>query len=122
MSGEKDPVSIADNGDGTLSISGYDSESFGARFLQDADAATGREAFARVTPQSLAAFTTPTTHAGWQGVDSTYLVCAEDASTSLELQRFHAARATRSVELATGHHPFITRPDLVVGQIEALLR
>ena len=121
MAGEKDPVSIADNGDGTLSISGYDAESFGARFLQDADAATQRAAFARVTPQSLAAFTTPTTSAGWQGVDSTYLVCRDDASTSVELQRFHAARATRSVELPTGHHPFITRPDLVVEQIEALL-
>ena len=64
---------------------------------------------------------TPTTAAGWQGVDSTYLVCGEDRSTSLELQRFHAARATRSVELPTGHHPFITRPDLVVEQIRALV-
>ena len=64
---------------------------------------------------------TPTTRAGWRGVDSTYLVCAEDRSTSVELQRFHAARATRSVEVPTGHHPFITRPDLVVEQVEALL-
>jgi hypothetical protein len=64
---------------------------------------------------------TPTTAAGWQGVDSTYLVCSEDRSTSLELQRFHAARATRAVELPTGHHPFITRPDLVVDLLEARL-
>ena len=122
MSGEPDAVAVADNGDGTLSLSGYDQESFGARFLQDADAATQSAAFARVTRQSFAAFATPTTRAGWQDVDSTYLVCAEDRSTSVELQRFHAARATRSVELPTGHHPFITRPDLVVEQIEALLR
>ncbi|KJC64665.1 alpha/beta hydrolase [Agreia bicolorata] len=121
MSGEPDPVSIGDNGDGTLSVSGYDATSFGARFLQDADAETQREAWQRVTAQDASAFTTPTTAAGWHGVDSTYIVCGEDRSTSLELQRFHAARATRSIEVPTGHHPFITRPDLVVDELEALL-
>jgi pimeloyl-ACP methyl ester carboxylesterase len=120
MSGEGDPVSIGDNGDGTLSLAGYDAESFGARFLQDADEATQREAWSRVTPQTAVAFMTPTTAASWQGIDSTYIVTGNDQSTSLELQRFHAARATRAVELPTGHHPFITRPDLVVEQIEAL--
>jgi pimeloyl-ACP methyl ester carboxylesterase len=122
MSGEADPVQVADNGDGTLSVSGYDAESFGARFLHDADAAVQREAFGRVTAQSVGSFITPTTRAGWQGVDSTYLVCADDRSTSVGLQRFHAERATRAVELPTGHHPFITRPDLVVEQLVALLK
>jgi pimeloyl-ACP methyl ester carboxylesterase len=122
MSGESDPVSIADNGDGTLSVSGYDAASFGTRFLQDADEPTQRDAWQRVTAQDAAAFMTPTTAAGWQGIDSTYLVCGDDRSTSVELQQFHAARATRSVELPTGHHPFISRPDLVVDQIEALLK
>jgi pimeloyl-ACP methyl ester carboxylesterase len=121
MSGEPDPVSIGDNGDGTLSVSGYDATSFGARFLQDADIQTQRDAWQRVTAQDASAFMTPTTAAGWQGVDSTYVVCGDDRSTSFELQRFHAARATRSVELPTGHHPFITRPDLVVAELEALL-
>jgi pimeloyl-ACP methyl ester carboxylesterase len=122
MSGESDPVSIGDNGDGTLSVSGYDAGTFGARFLQDTDAATQHEAWQRVTAQSATAFMTPTTAAGWEGVDSTYLVCGQDRSTSVELQRFHAERATRSLELPTGHHPFLSRPDLVVEQVEALLR
>jgi pimeloyl-ACP methyl ester carboxylesterase len=121
MSGETDGVSIAENGDGTLRVDGYDVAPFSARFLQDADDATGREAWQRVTPQAVEAFVTPTTAAGWQGVDSTYVVCGDDRSTSLELQRRHADRATRSVELPTGHHPFITRPDLVVDQLQALL-
>lgn len=121
MSGEADPVSIADNGDGTLSVAGYDTASFGARFLQDADADTQLEAWQRVTAQAVASFVTPTTAAGWKGVDSTYLVCTDDRSTSIALQRLHAARATHSVELPTGHHPFITRPDLVVAEITALL-
>jgi pimeloyl-ACP methyl ester carboxylesterase len=122
MSGEQDPVSIGDNGDGTLGVSGYDAASFGARFLQDADEATRRQAWERVTPQAAAAFMTPTSAAGWRGVDSTYLVCANDRSTSVELQRLHAGRATRSVELPTGHHPFVSRPDLVVDQVQALLQ
>ncbi|MFJ3384026.1 MULTISPECIES: alpha/beta hydrolase [unclassified Curtobacterium] len=121
MSGEPDPVSIGDAGDGTLAVEGYDRSSFGARFLQDADDATQRSAWERVTAQSAAAFVTPTTAAGWQDVDSTYLVCTDDRSTTTTLQREHAARATRAVEVPTGHHPFITRPDLVVDRIEALL-
>lgn len=122
MSGESDPVSIGDNGDGTLSVAGYDAVSFGARFLQDADEQTQLQAWKRVTAQAAAAFMTPTTTAGWHGVDSTYLVCARDRSTSAELQRFHAGRATRSIELPTGHHPFISRPDLVVEQLQALMQ
>jgi pimeloyl-ACP methyl ester carboxylesterase len=122
MSGESDPVSIGDNGDGALSVSGYDASSFGARFLQDADEATQHQAWKRVTAQAAGAFMTPTSAAGWQGIDSTYIVCGQDRSTSIELQRFHADRATRSVELPTGHHPFISRPDLVVEQVQALLQ
>ncbi|MGA1838554.1 alpha/beta hydrolase [Herbiconiux sp. 11R-BC] len=122
MSGEGDPVSIGDNGDGTLSVDGYDAASFAARFVQDADPATQQQAWSRVVPQGVGAFTTPTTAAGWKGVDSTALVCADDRTTSPALQRSHAARATRAVELPTGHHPFLSRPELVVEQLQALLR
>ena len=122
VSGESDPVSIGDNGDGTLSLSGYDVTSFGARFLQDADDATQHQAWERLTPQAVGAFMTPTTAAGWRGVDSTYVVCGEDRSTSISLQRAHADRATRAVELPTGHHPFLTRPDLFVDQVQVLLQ
>ncbi|ROP72172.1 alpha/beta hydrolase [Curtobacterium sp. PhB115] len=121
MADEPDPVAIGDRGDGTLAVAGYDAASFGARFLQDADEHTQRAAWDRVTAQSAAAFVTPTSTAGWQDVDATYLVCTEDRSTSVALQRRHAARATRSVDVPTGHHPFITRPDLVAEQLELLL-
>ena len=122
MSDESDPVSIGDNGDGTLSLAGYDSASFGARFLQDAPEQSRLDAWDRVTAQAAAAFMTPTTTAGWQGVESTYLVCGQDRSTSVGLQRVHAERATRAVELPVGHHPFISRPDLVVEQLQALVQ
>lgn len=122
MSGESDPVSVAGGDDGTLSLSGYDPESFGARFLQDADDIARHQAWERVTAQAAGAFLTPTTAAGWHGVDSTYVVCGQDRSTSVGLQRFHASRATRSVELPTGHHPFISRPELIVEQVQALVQ
>ncbi|MGY2900735.1 pimeloyl-ACP methyl ester carboxylesterase [Curtobacterium sp. PvP017] len=121
MADEPDPVSIGPAGDGVLAVAGYDAASFGARFLQDADTSTQRAAWDRVTAQTAGAFVTPTTAAGWQDVDSTYLVCTEDRSTTVGLQRAHAARATRSVDVSTGHHPFIMRPDLVVEQLELLL-
>jgi pimeloyl-ACP methyl ester carboxylesterase len=122
MSGESDPVSVADTGNGTLAVAGFDVHSFGARFLQDADDATQHQAWERITPQAIAAFTTPTSAAGWHGIDSTYLVCQHDRSTSLGLQRLHAQRATRAVELPTDHHPFVSRPELVVEQIQAVVR
>lgn len=119
MADEPDPVAVAEVAPGIVGVAGYDAVTFGARFLQDADDATQRAAWSRVTPQGVGAFATPTTTAGWQGVDSTYLVCTEDRSTTTGLQRSHAARATRSVDVPTGHHPFITRPDLVVDAIAA---
>lgn len=122
MGGESDPVSVADHGDGTLGLAGYDPTTFATRFLQDADEATQLEAWARVTTQAADAFITPTSAAGWTGVDSTYIVCRDDRSTSVDLQRFHAERATRAIELPTGHHPFLSRPDLVVDQLETMLR
>jgi pimeloyl-ACP methyl ester carboxylesterase len=121
MSGEPDPVAVRQDDDGRIVVDGYDADSFGARFLQDADEATRREAWSRVTSQDVRAFGTPTTAAGWTGVDSTAIVCGDDRSTTVALQRQHAERATRTVELTTGHHPFISRPDLVVAQLEAFL-
>lgn len=61
------------------------------------------------------------TSAAWQQVPSTYLVCAADRNTSPALQRDHAARAGRTVELPTGHHPFLSRPDLVAAAITEVI-
>ncbi|RDI01015.1 pimeloyl-ACP methyl ester carboxylesterase [Curtobacterium sp. AG1037] len=120
MGAEPDPVAIRVE-DGRIALDGYDVDTFGARFLQDGDAATQRDAFARTTTQAAAAFGTPTTRAGWADVPSTALVCTEDRSTTPGLQREHAARASDAVELPTGHHPFVTRPDLVVDVLAPLV-
>lgn len=120
MSGEPDPVAVRVD-DGRVVLDGYDAASFGARFLQDADEPLQRDAFARTTSQDAAAFGATTTRTGWADVESTAVVCTEDRSTTVALQRSHAARASATVELPTGHHPFISRPDLVVDLLEPLL-
>jgi pimeloyl-ACP methyl ester carboxylesterase len=122
MSGEQDPVGVAPGDDGTVHIAGYTASSLGDRFLQDlTDEEIRAEAWNRLTAQSVGAFGTPTTRAAWQGRPSTYLVCTEDRSTSLALQRFHANRATRSIDLAAGHHPFLSCPNLVAKEIIRVL-
>ena len=123
MSDERDPAAVAPNADGTLELAGYNQESFAARFLQDAsDEAVRAGAWERVTAQGADAFLTPTTGTAWRGRTSTYLVCTEDRSTSVQLQRTHAARATRSIDVPTGHHPFLSRPDLVADVVLGILR
>lgn len=122
LSGEPNPVGVALD-DGTVRLAGYTASSFSDRFLQDlTDEETRSQAWNRLTVQSVSAFGMPTTQAAWQGRPSTYLVCTEDRSTSLALQRFHASRATRSIDLAVGHHPFLSRPDLVAEELIRVLR
>jgi pimeloyl-ACP methyl ester carboxylesterase len=121
MADEADPVRTA-VADGVVRLDGYDEPSFSARFLHDvADPAVRTAAWSRVAPQGLDAFATPTTVAAWRGIPSTAIVCADDRSTSAALQRAHAARATRTVELPTGHHPFLSRPDLVAAEVDRVL-
>ncbi|MGT2424826.1 alpha/beta hydrolase [Amnibacterium kyonggiense] len=123
LGGEPDPVAVEADVDGTVALAGFDVAGFAARFLQDVpDEAVRAAAWERVTRQSAAALGTPTTRAAWRGRPSTYLVCTDDRSTTVGLQRRHAARATRSVELPTGHHPFLARPDLVAAELEQVLR
>jgi pimeloyl-ACP methyl ester carboxylesterase len=118
-----DPVPVAGNPDGSVRVVDNDPAPFNDRFLHDvADQALIQGAHERLTAQSPNAFMTPTTAAAWQAIPSTYLVCAQDRNTSPELQRVHAARATRTVELPTGHHPFLSRPDLVAAEIREVAR
>ncbi|RKR73417.1 pimeloyl-ACP methyl ester carboxylesterase [Frondihabitans australicus] len=123
MADEPDPVRVAMTEDGCVRVDGLDEAAFAARFLNDVpDESVPAEAWSRVVPQGFGAFATPTTGAAWQGRESTALVCLDDMGTSVGLQRRHAARATHAVELPTGHHPFLSRPDLVASELSRILR
>lgn len=117
-----DPVPVRPHAAGTVSVIDDDRGYFDHRFLHDVtDPSVIDHAHARLCPQSTLAFSTPTTTAAWQHLDSTYLVCADDHSTDPQLQRDHAARATRTDELPTSHHPFLSRPDLVAEKMREII-
>jgi pimeloyl-ACP methyl ester carboxylesterase len=88
-------------------------------FLQDCDPGIQRKASDKTARQSLAILEQPVRAAAWQQLASTYLVCAEDRGTPVDLQREFASRAGSVVELDAGHHPFLSQPasvrDLVLS-------
>lgn len=116
-----DPVTVQPHPDGSISVIADDHAVFDNRFLHDVtDADLVRGAHQRLTAQSGAVFGAEVTAAAWQHIPSTYLVCADERHTDPELQRAHAARATRTIDLPTGHHPMLSRPDLVAAWIQEI--
>ncbi len=94
--------------DGTMGIK---AELMPAAFMQDCDEAAVEGALERLTSQPLAVFGQAPRAVAWREKPSTYVVCAEDRATPPEAQRRNAARADRVVELPTGHHPMLSRPE-----------
>jgi pimeloyl-ACP methyl ester carboxylesterase len=95
--------------DGTLELVG---DRIRELFFADCDDATYEQALTRRAAQDAAALTGPVTEPAWLEVPSTYVVCTEDRAIPADVQRAAAARAGRTVEIPTGHHPFLSRPDL----------
>jgi pimeloyl-ACP methyl ester carboxylesterase len=95
-------------------------EAVAETFLQDCDPEIQRDAIDRTAWQSLAVIEQPVGSAAWQHVESTYLVCARDRGTPADAQREFARRASRIVELDTGHHPFLAQPTAVRDLILSL--
>lgn len=107
---EPAPALDVDPGAGTFTVR---PELLGPTFLQDCDADVQREAATRTARQSLRVTRDVVGAAAWHEVPTTYLVCADDLGTSAARQRAYAARADRVVELAAGHHPFLSQPAAV---------
>ncbi|MEU8144766.1 alpha/beta hydrolase [Nonomuraea sp. NPDC048901] len=113
--GDGTPAPYLDFGpDGTF---GVRAELATQTFLQDCDQETVEQAHARLVRQSAAVITAPVQAAAWKQIPSTYVVCAQDNGTPPAAQRAQAKRATRVVEVATGHHPFLAQPDVVAGLV-----
>ena len=84
----------------------------------DCDEETRANAIARLRPQVTAPFAETVHTAAWRTVPSTYVVCTEDESLPVELQReVFAPRAREVVELASSHAPFFSQP----GRVAELL-
>ena len=96
--------------DGTM---GLKAELAPAAFMQDCDEEAVAGALKRLTRQPLAVFGRTPRSVAWREKPSTYVVCAEDRATPPEAQRKFARRANSVVELPTGHHPMLSRPELL---------
>jgi pimeloyl-ACP methyl ester carboxylesterase len=123
LSSGPDPVRVIPHEDGSVSLDDRDTAATDARFLHDVtDPELVRGVHERLCSQSAAAFGAATTTAAWERIPSTYLVCAQERSTDPDIQRAQAARATTVHELAAGHFPFLSRPDLVAARIDQVAR
>ena len=82
-------------------------------FMQDCDEEAVAGALERLTRQPLVVFGQPSRARRRREMPSTYVVCAEDRATPPEAQCEYAKRADSAVELPTGHHPMLSRPELL---------
>jgi pimeloyl-ACP methyl ester carboxylesterase len=88
-------------------------------FLQDCDDATVQQALDRLTRQSAMPFAQPPLHIAWQQKPSTYFVCTEDLAIPAELQRQRASPSARLIDFRSGHHPFLSQPEVFAHSIAA---
>ena len=100
--------------DGTM---GVRAELVPDAFMQDCDGEAVAGALKRLTRQPLAVFGQTPRGVAWQEKPATYVVCAEDRATPPGAQRGFARRARRVVEVPTGHHPMLSRPELLARVI-----
>jgi len=105
-------------GDGTV---GVHADLVRELFLQDCDQATVQQALARLTRQSAAPFAQAPLHIAWREKPSTYFVCTEDLAIPAELQRQRAGAGARLIDFASGHHPFLSRPEAFAESIAAAI-
>jgi len=75
-----------------------------------------RSAAARMRPMNLAVADQPVRAAAWHDITTTYILCTEDR-TGIDNLRRMALRASRTVELPTGHCPQWSRPALLADML-----
>jgi pimeloyl-ACP methyl ester carboxylesterase len=82
-------------------------------FMHDCPAEVVAQSVQHLARQSISVIGEPVRASAWQQVPSTYVVCTGDRGTPAERQRDFARRATSVVEVDSGHHPFLSRPDVI---------
>ena len=78
----------------------------------DCDPETRAAAIRRRRAQVRDPFADPVSAAAWREIPSTYVVCTEDESMPVDVQRdVFAPRAQHVVELVSSHAPFFSQPE-----------
>jgi pimeloyl-ACP methyl ester carboxylesterase len=106
-----------DPADGTF---GARPELFAETFAQDCPPEIARAAAALLVRQTLAVTQQPVQAAAWHDVPTTYVLCTEDRGTPVAAQREFSRRADNTVEVAAGHHPFLSQPHTVADIVANL--
>ena len=91
-------------------------------FYHDCSDADVEFARVRLSEQSTASFAATLTGAGWRTIPSTYLLCTDDRTVPVPVQRANAARTGAVRELATSHSPFFSAPDALVAVLAEITR
>jgi pimeloyl-ACP methyl ester carboxylesterase len=89
-------------------------------FFHDCDEAVAAAACDRLLPMSFAAMSGTAETARWREKPSTYVVCTDDHTLPVALQRSGASRVDNVIELHASHSPFLSRPDDVARIISAI--
>jgi pimeloyl-ACP methyl ester carboxylesterase len=84
-------------------------------FAYDLDESTTAGAVERLTRMSARPFGEAPAALAWKTKPSTYVVCTEDHAIPVAAQRQFAARTAASVDVPTGHFPFLTQPDVLAA-------
>ncbi|MEV6344335.1 alpha/beta hydrolase [Actinoplanes sp. NPDC051851] len=93
---------------------------FAETFAQDCPPEIVREGATRLIRQSLSVTQQPVRAVAWHDLPTTYVLCADDRGTPATAQREFAKRADTTVEIPSGHHPFLSHPHTVADLITAL--
>jgi pimeloyl-ACP methyl ester carboxylesterase len=118
MADPRSPRWLEPTGDGRLQLrSDLSDEDVHAHFTGDCDDDARIGARARVVAQSAAAFAQPPRAVAWRAVRSTFVLCTQDRATPPAVQAGWSVRAAHIREISTGHHPFLSRPDLLTSII-----
>ncbi|WP_375487071.1 alpha/beta hydrolase [uncultured Jatrophihabitans sp.] len=99
---------------------GVRNDALAATFLQDCPPDVVATAGSRLARQSLSVTQEPVSASAWQNVPTTYLVCTDDRGTPEAAQHEFARRADRVVDIAAGHHPFLSQPAAVADLVVTL--
>lgn len=95
-------------------------ELFAQTFAQDCPPDIVREGAARLIRQTIAVTQQPVQAVAWHNLSTTYVVCTEDRGTPAAAQREFSRRADKVVEVATGHHPFLSEPQAIADILAGL--
>jgi pimeloyl-ACP methyl ester carboxylesterase len=83
-------------------------------FYHDCRAEDREWAVARLETQRVTNFGQIVTHAPWNEVPSTYVLCEADRAITPSLQEKLATRCSETLRLSAGHFPSISQPERIV--------